>query len=389
MPSAESLKAWGDFLRGLGYLLWPLFAFIVAFVYKKDISFFLMRLKKGKGLGGEVELAGLEELNLAAAKAEVAELPKLPPPAMPTATGEKHAKTKPISTSDITKVFGIKPSSPITQPQVSDVQAWESSEISNEVSKILKTRSFEEGGGSFTEALRTGSREVLVLERSNLEQTQNAANSVDTTETPEQSITGIIDVARTSPQLAVISLAVKMERQVNILMAVMGLWPEHSPSFLRNVEVLEGRGYITPEMKQAISTFLTIRNPLVHGRSVPNESMVSAIDSGLRIYETLLGIPHQARAVIRGDLALYTDQECNKLVDGMVGVMLTGNPEIGPQVFPSLRFNYYRPGMRVSWEWNKDISLGETWYLNPFTKRPTLAFLSAMIFAGRDLSEII
>lgn len=78
-------------LQAIAALLWPLFAFTSLFVFKKQISELVTRLKRGKLLGQEIELnESLEALNRSAmtVEQEVAALP--PPITSTTATGDRQ-----------------------------------------------------------------------------------------------------------------------------------------------------------------------------------------------------------------------------------------------------------------------------------------------------------
>ena len=50
------MKSAADLLSAIATLLWPIFAFIVLFIYRKQVETILDRLKRGKFLGQELEL---------------------------------------------------------------------------------------------------------------------------------------------------------------------------------------------------------------------------------------------------------------------------------------------------------------------------------------------
>lgn len=67
-----------EIAKSIANLLWPIFAFVVLATFKAEIRGLLNRLRKGKLLGQEIELADLEQLNIEAQKAvkETTSLPK-------------------------------------------------------------------------------------------------------------------------------------------------------------------------------------------------------------------------------------------------------------------------------------------------------------------------
>lgn len=72
------MKEFADFLRAVATLLWPIFAFSTLFIFKKEISEIIARLRRGKVLGQEFELSeSLEKLDRSAVAAanEVASFP--------------------------------------------------------------------------------------------------------------------------------------------------------------------------------------------------------------------------------------------------------------------------------------------------------------------------
>src|SRR5438477_2230835 len=67
-----------ELIRALAALLWPIFAFVILYVFKNEMKSLLRRIRKGKFLGQELELEeSLKELNASAVAAtkEVGQLP--------------------------------------------------------------------------------------------------------------------------------------------------------------------------------------------------------------------------------------------------------------------------------------------------------------------------
>lgn len=76
------MKEYADLINAAATLLWPIFAFVALFSFKKQIAGLLERLRKGKVFGQEIELSDslskLDESAVAVAK-EVAAIPSVVP----------------------------------------------------------------------------------------------------------------------------------------------------------------------------------------------------------------------------------------------------------------------------------------------------------------------
>lgn len=76
------MKEYADLINATATLLWPIFAFVALFSFKKQIAGLLERIRKGKVFGQEIELSDslskLDESAVAVAK-EVAAIPSIEP----------------------------------------------------------------------------------------------------------------------------------------------------------------------------------------------------------------------------------------------------------------------------------------------------------------------
>jgi hypothetical protein len=50
------MSAWADLLRAIAALLWPLLAFVILFLFRREIRDILRKVKRGKFFGQELEL---------------------------------------------------------------------------------------------------------------------------------------------------------------------------------------------------------------------------------------------------------------------------------------------------------------------------------------------
>ncbi len=73
------MTAWAELLKAIAALLWPTFAFMILFMYRKDLRSLIVRLRRGKLLGQEFELSeSLDKLNQSVVSV-AAEVQALPP----------------------------------------------------------------------------------------------------------------------------------------------------------------------------------------------------------------------------------------------------------------------------------------------------------------------
>jgi len=102
------MKDLAELLRAIAALLWPVLAFTAVFAFRAEFRSLLGRLRKGKLLGQEIELAAsLDRLEAAASAAasEVAALPPAPEPSEPSAKDTSDG-------SDIGRILSLSGQSP-------------------------------------------------------------------------------------------------------------------------------------------------------------------------------------------------------------------------------------------------------------------------------------
>jgi hypothetical protein len=96
--------------------------------------------------------------------------------------------------------------------------------------------------------------------------------------------------------------------------------------------------------------------------------------------------------VVRANFPLFTDQAATQQAPDITGVTLrVPGPIPGKMIlehFPTTKLGYYKPGMKVSWEWDYGhIWRYPMWYKEPKTHVITKAFDGSTAFVGRDLKE--
>ena len=112
--------------------------------------------------------------------------------------------------------------------------------------------------------------------------------------------------------------------------------------------------------------------------------------SGVSILRALYAVPGEVHTVRHTEVAIYEDEACTRTRPNVQGVVLESTSSNGLfsniRIFPTRR-TYYRPGTRVSWEWDDRMTWGESWYEDPETMKPMYAWTSSIEFVGRTLSS--
>jgi hypothetical protein len=192
--------------------------------------------------------------------------------------------------------------------------------------------------------------------------------------------------AATSPRAGLMLLAAQIERAVREILAT-SQDPRNWEG--RSLRQMIDRLEVSPAVRAAVDDFLSVRNRIVHGRSAGDDDVLRAIDSGLSILRTLDAIPRAVHVVMHPQVELFEDERLSQLRP-VRGVMLESGPngEGGAiAVFPTTK-TYFREGMRVTWEWNPNLVVGESWYRDADNGEPVLAFSGAMEFVGRDIEAL-
>lgn len=199
--------------------------------------------------------------------------------------------------------------------------------------------------------------------------------------------------ASKSPSVAVMRVAIEMDKQLRILLAVAGVLKRYDGSTPRKaIEILDSVAgvEVPPSLRSAISDFWSVRNDVLHGQQ---ESLaLRAIDYGLRIIKILRSIKRPAYIVRYIDIPLYSDENCMILRQDVHGVILEAfsgeNKSFGLNIFPTTR--KYAVGDSLTWEWNTETDGWDTtWFRDPSTNNQIKqAWSGALEFVGRLLDEV-
>jgi hypothetical protein len=204
----------------------------------------------------------------------------------------------------------------------------------------------------------------------------------------------ILDIAARAPELGVVKLASKLEREVRLLTASLGQMDSNRHvSPLQLFYILLEKGYVPKHTAESLRSFWELRNRIVHGRGQESDKDVRRVlDIGLVLLKTIRAIPHEVNIVVHPDVPLYSDANCTTRIGDAVGVQLKtlspGGAELSKQIFPTTKRGYYLRGKGVTWEWNLTKTWGPAWYLDPDTNMSKQAWASAGEFVGRHIDDI-
>ncbi len=204
----------------------------------------------------------------------------------------------------------------------------------------------------------------------------------------------VLSDASRDPRLAIIQLAAEIEKTIREIVSSMGLL--ENKSFLgvrQSIQLLEHRGALPAHVVGAVQIFFDIRNKLAHGKSIDeNQNILSVLDTGITLLNTLRSIPHETHVVDSVGVKLYADESCTKERTDVTGIILETNSPSGlvhtHRIFPTTKSTYYVVGKQVAWEWNLSHTWDETWYIHPKTKEKIRAWLGAGEFVGRHLEDV-
>ena len=203
----------------------------------------------------------------------------------------------------------------------------------------------------------------------------------------------ILEEAIQSPAVAMMRLSLEIDRQLRLILAVVGRLKDYtgqSPSeALDLIGSVEGSS-IPPELRDTLKSFWDLRNRVVHSGAPQDGFAMRALDYGFRILRMLQAIPRPSYIVI-SEVFVCSDPACNIPRPDVRGVILedfgSKGESHGRHVRPSRK--HYISGQSVSWEWDlRGPGWGATWYRDPQTNEIKSAWGESLEFVGRPLDEI-
>lgn len=204
---------------------------------------------------------------------------------------------------------------------------------------------------------------------------------------------GIIDLAKNDPKLALISLAMEMEKDVKKIIAQRGELKNSNFGNLRQAfEFMDKKGWIPKHTMSAVEIFWDLRNRLVHGGEEESSKIIGVLDMGMTLLRTLKSIPHETKIVHHSDVDIFSDKECKNKREGVKGIIIKFKSSGGLRshfgIYPITKFGYYKTGKEVSWEWNLNNKWEESWYKDPEDSSCKYAWTGSAEFLGSHLDEI-
>jgi hypothetical protein len=219
----------------------------------------------------------------------------------------------------------------------------------------------------------------------------------------------ILEAARTNPRVAVIQLSTLIERELRIIVAMLGLPGPKLPTsdILRSREVtvskippvrlgelLMGHNFLPQSTTASLKTFWQLYDRIIHGREyIHDDTILGILDSGVVLLERIRSIPHEIHVVHKTSIDLFSDNQCTELCSGVKGLIIEsttiGKTRTYKRIFPTTNWQYYQPQKQVTWEWDLTKSWKDTWYIEPDTSEKAVAWSSAGEFVGRHVEELM
>jgi hypothetical protein len=247
--------------------------------------------------------------------------------------------------------------------------------------------------------VRVGGQEFVAR---TLESSQVLLQSVPLTATrpeavPKRVEREVLELAATDPQAALIRLGREIDRSVR-LVAVAGNWlepMEKQPNPLwRRLVLLSHNANWDADVLASTLIFSVLEEAAVSGdTSISREDMKRLVDQGLTVLGLVNSIPHDTHVVLDSSLTIYEDEALTRPMPNRFAVLLKtishdGRETIRP--FLTSRPGYYKPGMKVGYEWKNNPPTEEVrgWVSNPMSDGSSDAMsVVGWDFQGRDLAD--
>ena len=212
------------------------------------------------------------------------------------------------------------------------------------------------------------------------------------TKQTEIDINQILDDSKGSTELALLRVSALIENEAKAILGSMGFLPSGKIrlSGFAALREMERLGLIPDNTSQSLNQFFELRNSIVHGRKVAeSKEILRVIDIAIELLKTIRKISHEIHTVI-DTIDICDDERCLIKRDNEKAVMIksvTVDGGLYIRIFHTSRMNYYKPGERVTWEWNLERSFEKGWYKDKKTGeiRPVGGSLD---FIGRRMDDI-
>ncbi|MYM36577.1 hypothetical protein GTP38_19800 [Duganella sp. FT94W] len=208
----------------------------------------------------------------------------------------------------------------------------------------------------------------------------------------EDAIARVLAEIPRSPKGALLVLGAELERELRQLLWSSG-WVQSigKTTITRSVEHLVTMGVVPKNLGSSVKAFLDVRNRLLHGYGVTEDEVLRAIDIGLTILRAVLVIPQEHHEIYHPGVDVFEDADATSVRPDVKAVVLKaispGASTYSLKIYPTVRTNFVK-GQRVSWEWDMDSVIDESWYRHPDTGAVQYGWGMSAAFAGRSLDEV-
>jgi hypothetical protein len=249
--------------------------------------------------------------------------------------------------------------------------------------------------------VRVGGQEFIAR---TIEASQLFLRSIPVTKTrpeavPRKTEEAVVQLAATDPQAALIRLGREIDRAVRRL-AVVGNWLEPmerqpDPLWRRLLQLSRNVDW-DADVLGFVLVFSILEEGAVAGdKTLSKEDMKRLVDQGLTVLGLINSIPRETHVVLASKLPVFEDQGLTQPMANRSGVLLKTISDDGRETiraFFTSRPDYYKPDMRVGYEWRENPPRDELrgWTADPTSNPPGSA--TAVIgwdFQGRDLADVL
>lgn len=178
---------------------------------------------------------------------------------------------------------------------------------------------------------------------------------------PKQVESEVLQLSGNDPQSALIRLGREIDKSIR-LVAVAGNWlepMEREPNPLwRRLVMLSRNAHWDADVLAATLIFSILHEAAVAGdEALSREAMKQLVDQGLTVLGLINSIPRESHVVVASSLPIFKDRELTQPQPGRFAVFLKSVSVDGRETkraFLTSRPGYYKPGMRVGYEWREN-----------------------------------
>ncbi len=237
-----------------------------------------------------------------------------------------------------------------------------------------------------------------------LESSQVLVRSIPLTVTRPEAVpkdveNDVLQLAGNDPQSALIRLGREIDKAIR-LVAVAGNWlepmeREPNPLWRRLVMLSQAADWDADILASTLIFSLLQESGVAGDEALSSEAMKQLVNHGLTVLGLINSIPRETHVVVASNLPMFEDKELTQPQSGRFAVLLktvSADGRESRRAFLTSRQRYYKPGMRVGFEWRENPPKEERrgWVADPDTAGsipPEAIEVIGWDFHGRDLAE--